>query len=92
MQEMLFVQVGRKPHYNVERKSLNVLLEVAQMLGAMLGEKIYFGFKTQILSKNWLQKMLKINPSSEGFLNLYLETVSIVNSLPDPIKSKNEKL
>jgi uncharacterized iron-regulated protein len=92
MQEMLFLQTGRMPAYQIENKGINVLLEVAQILGAMIGEKLYYGFKMQILSKKWFQQMLKMNPLSDEFKNFYLETVAVLNGLPDTVKSKNEKL
>lgn len=64
----------------------------AQLLGSLLGEKLYFGYSEKYLSKNNLMKLIKVNFDQENFDLIYMQMIEILESVPQPFKTKNEKL
>lgn len=64
----------------------------AQLLGSLLGEKLYYGYSEKYLSKNNLMKLFNVNIGENNFEMIYLQMIEIIESIPQPFKTKNEKL
>lgn len=87
--------------YLTERKTLRKLPKPrktwtyflsAQMLGSLLGEKLYYGYSEKLISKANLLKMLHYKIDQENFEVIYLQFIEIIESMPQPFKTKAEKL
>jgi uncharacterized iron-regulated protein len=66
--------------------------EAARLLGGMMGEKLYNGFRHGLLSKNSLVKLLKSPMDTPSFNEFYMGLVELVETLPEPFQSKSEKI
>ncbi len=64
----------------------------AKLLGSLLGEKLFYGYSEKILSQNNLMKLIQINFDQESFDLVYLQLLEIIESIPQPFRTKNEKL
>lgn len=67
-------------------------LTAATLLGGMMGEKIYTGFRQKVLDLKTLQSFLYRDWTLESFIPSYYEIIELVESLPLSFKSKSEKL
>jgi hypothetical protein len=92
LRDYLFIEKGDLPKFNSRRWSVPVTLEVSKILGSMLGEKLYLAYKLNYLSKKNLKKLFSQPLSGSGFQNFYFELISLLNGLPEPFESKEEKL
>lgn len=92
MKEILYLSQGKKSKdsFLVRRKSS--YREAARLLGGMLGEKLYFASRKQLISKMTLQNLLSKRLDHDGFKNVYFEILEMVELLPEPFHSKQEKL
>lgn len=92
MKEILFLSQRKKSKdsFLVRRKSS--YREAARLLGGMLGEKLYFASRKQLISRMTLQSLLSKRLDHEGFRNVYFEILEMVELLPEPFHSKQEKL
>lgn len=69
-----------------------VYLKSAFLLGDMLGEKLFHGYREGLISSRTIVSLMKKSISEGNFSEVYLEMVEIVESLPQPFKSKFEKI
>ncbi len=64
----------------------------AKLLGGMLGERLYAGYRKGRLSSLTLTSFLKKDLESKSFEIVYYDIVELAESLPTSFKSKKEKL
>ncbi len=92
LRDYLFIEKGEIPKVKLKSFSLPVSLEVSKLLGSMMGEKLYFAFKVKYFSKKNFSKLLRQPLKGNSFQNFYFEMISLLNGLPEPFESKEEKL
>lgn len=80
---------GRSP-FVPQRK--NSYVQAARVLGGMLGERMYEGYRKKILNSSAVHSFLKKKVESDKFELLYYEMLEIIEALPAPFQSKREKL
>ncbi|UOF01929.1 ChaN family lipoprotein [Bdellovibrio reynosensis] len=73
------------------RKNLSYLV-AANLLGAMLGERLYGGYRKKLISAATIQSFLKRAVDKESFNLAYYDILEVIESLPAPFHSKREKL
>lgn len=64
----------------------------SHLLGALLGERMYNGYRKGLLSRNTVGAFLRKPIGYEGFSLIYFEALEIIEALPAPFRSKKEKL
>lgn len=67
-------------------------IAAAHLLGGLLGERMYHGYRRRLLSSVTLRSMLSKPLDHQGFPLIYQELLEIIESLPAPFRSKKEKL
>lgn len=73
------------------RKKWSYLL-AANLLGGMLGERLYTGYHKKIVSSSTLLSFFRKSYEGESFRLAYYDIIEVVESLPAPFHSKREKL
>ncbi|WP_374073303.1 hypothetical protein [Bdellovibrio bacteriovorus] len=73
------------------RKKWSYLL-AANLLGGMLGERLYGGYRKKLISPLTILSFIKKSVDSESFNVAYYDILEVVESLPAPFHSKREKL
>ncbi|MEN0059574.1 MAG: ChaN family lipoprotein [Bdellovibrio sp.] len=92
MHELMMITRGRSMALSVKpRKKWSYLL-AARLLGGMLGERLYAGYRKKLISPRTLQLFLKRDVNHESFKVAYYDMLEVVESLPAPFLSKKEKL
>lgn len=66
--------------------------EAARILGGMLGEKMYVGFRQDRLRMENIQKWLKQSFEADNFESFYYSVIETLETLPESFQSKNERL
>jgi hypothetical protein len=66
--------------------------EAAQILGAILGEKMYHAYRRKLLSRQTLLGLLVKPLESDHFQAIYWEIIELIENFPEPFQSKVEKL
>jgi hypothetical protein len=97
MQEILYATVqgnlGTEMRFELPSiKKRASYYEAARLLGGMMGEKLYNGFRRGLLSKDSVLKLLKTPTDTPRFNEFYTELVELVETLPEPFQSKSEKI
>jgi hypothetical protein len=64
----------------------------ANLLGSMMGEKLYKGYREQVFSLSFLKILFNKRIDNTNFDKTYYETIEIVENLPESFKSKTDKL
>ncbi len=92
MMELSFLtqRDGRRFQYVPRKKSS--YLTAATLLGGIMGEKIYTGYRQKVLDLKTLQGFLKKDWTEESFIPLYYEILELIEMMPLSFKSKAEKL
>ncbi|MEK6774008.1 MAG: ChaN family lipoprotein [Bdellovibrionota bacterium] len=73
-------------------KKKSSYLTAATLLGGMMGEKIFTGYRQKILSLSAIQNLLKKDWTSEAFIKSYYAILEIIEPMPTSFKSKSDKL
>lgn len=66
--------------------------KMSKILGAMLGEKIFFAYDRKLFSRQFIQKILKKNTQHASFAIFYYEMLEMLDAIPEPFRSKAERL
>lgn len=77
---------------DVRPKSKSSWIAASHLLGALLGERLYNGYRRHLVSLNTIRTMLSKPVGHAQFPIIYQELLEVVESLPAPYKSKEEKL
>jgi hypothetical protein len=67
-------------------------LTAARLLGGMLGERLYGGYRKELVSRDVIRRFLTKSLLDEGFEASYYEMMEIIESLPAPFRSKKERM
>lgn len=92
MNELLVLAGQRKPRVLAKPRRVGSSIEAARLLGGMLGEKLFLGYRRKVLSKETLLNLFRRPVEAESFELFYYEVLDLIESLPEPFLSKNEKL
>jgi uncharacterized iron-regulated protein len=93
MKEMMILSEGRGKKIElpfVRRRTS--YYEASRILGGMMGEKLYSGFRSKMISKTTILKILKVPVKGPQFRDFYIELLELVETLPEPFHSKKEKV
>ncbi|MNK07759.1 hypothetical protein D3C87_256770 [compost metagenome] len=92
MHEMMVITGSPKHRRLTQPRMKWSYMTAAALLGGMMGERIYFGYRKKLLSLKTLQDFLKKPVANANFQVAYYDMVEVVESLPTPFNSKKEKL
>lgn len=67
-------------------------IAASHLLGALMGERLYHGYRRRLISTGTIQAMLRKPLVHAQFSLIYRELVEIIEALPAPFRSKREKL
>ncbi len=91
MQEMMVLTGGARKKLPVVSGQGNYFV-AAYLLGSMMGERMYFGYRKKLLTVKTVQSFFRKKLEREIFSVVYYDIVEVVESLPAPFVSKKEKL
>jgi len=92
MHELMVISGRAQPRAVVRPKKRRSYQVAAQLLGGMIGERLYGAYSKGLLSKRTVMAFFKKNLGHENFNVAYYEMMEIVESLPAPFRSKKEKM
>ncbi len=92
MHELLILTQRKSERFNFVPKRKTSYLRAAQILGGIMGERLFVGYRTKTLSLKTLVSLLRKDWSHESFDQIYYEIAEIVESLPPSFKSKSDRL
>lgn len=92
MKEIKFTQSGQLPSLKSKEKYTNKNYSgAAQMLGGILGEKLYLGYVKKRIKEDQFRKFIFIKTDEKNFSIKYYEAVEQIDSWPIDFKSKYEQ-
>ncbi len=93
MGELAFLTHRNKLRFNFLPRREKSYITAATMLGGMMGEKIFTGFRNKTISVFTLQNLLRKDWTSASFVNSYYEILEILETVPASFySSKTDKL
>ena len=92
MHELMVITGVSKHRLQAVPRSKWSYMAAAEILGGMLGERMYFGYHKKLLSKATVLNFLKKSLTEDAFNNAYYEMLEVIEALPAPFESKKEKL
>ena len=92
MLELMHLSGIRKHQEIPVPRKIRAYQEAAKILGGILGEKMYFGYRQKEISPASLVSLFKKPIDGEHFHQFYWEILETIESLPEPFKSKTEKI
>lgn len=82
---------GAKSVKRIKPTRISNVILAAHLLGGILGEKLYLGYRGHLISIDEIKKYLKINLSDPEFVKNYLKIVRRLESLSLALPGKNER-
>ena len=76
---------------NLKKYNQKSIRTATQILGGILGDKLFMAFSQNLIDLNFIKIEVFIKLNSKNFLIHYFRFVSLIESMPIVIKSKNEK-
>lgn len=67
-------------------------IQCANLLGSMIGEKLYKGYRANFISLKFLHSLLRKRIGVKSFDSAYYEMLEDIENLPESFKSKSDKL
>lgn len=67
-------------------------IRCANLLGSLLGEKIYKGYKSKFLNLNFVMSLITKQIGNQSFDLFYYEMLEVIENLPETFKSKIDRL
>lgn len=92
MHEMMVITGLHKHRRMKQARQKWSYMIAARLLGGMMGERLYYGYRKNLLSLKTLQIFLKKPVANTNFQVAYYEMIEVIESLPAPFNSKKEKL
>ncbi|MGZ3790715.1 MAG: ChaN family lipoprotein [Bdellovibrio sp.] len=92
MHELTVITGGRRQQLKTKRVKKWSYVVAANLLGGMLGERLYEGYRKKMISTETVKKFLNENVDSERFKTSYYDMMKVIEALPEPFYSKKEKL
>jgi uncharacterized iron-regulated protein len=92
MSEIIFMAHRKKQRLTfVPRRRVSYLI-AAELLGGLLGERLFNGYRQGLLSLLTLKNLMKKDWSRDDFPLVYFEVMEMIEALPLAFKSKRDKL
>ncbi|GIL17497.1 MAG: hypothetical protein BroJett040_12480 [Oligoflexia bacterium] len=93
MREMIYVTSGTLRGTSFLARHKSSYFGAARLLGGMMGEKLYWGYREGRMSRRFIIQLLShpLGPGS-NFHSYYYELVHELDAIPEPFLSKTEKL
>jgi hypothetical protein len=76
----------------MEVKRNSSYIRCANLLGSLLGEKIYKGYKSKFLSLEFVLSLVSKKIGTKSFDLFYYEMLEVIENLPEAFKSKLDRL
>ncbi|MBL7543780.1 MAG: ChaN family lipoprotein [Bdellovibrionaceae bacterium] len=76
----------------MEVKRNSSYIRCANLLGSLLGEKIYKGYKRQAISLEFVLSLISKKIGTQPFDMFYYEMLEVIENLPETFKSKIDRL
>lgn len=76
----------------MEIKRNSSYIRCANLLGSLLGEKIYKGYKSKFLTLDFVLSLINKKIGSKSFDLFYYEMIEVIENLPETFKSKQDRL
>jgi hypothetical protein len=93
MFELMHLSGARKSRESFKKNvKIKAYQEAAKILGGILGEKMYFGYRQKMISRATLVALFKKSVVGDHFQDIYWEILETIENLPEPFKSKLEKI
>lgn len=92
MNELMFMAHRKRTRLNIQPRQKSSYLVAAELLGGLLGERLYNGYRKGLLSLFTLRNLMQKDWSNEEFPQVYLEAMDMIECLPLAFKSKKDKL
>jgi uncharacterized iron-regulated protein len=92
MKEVLFLTGQNSKLTPAKPRRTASYREASRLLGGMLGEKLYTGFRKKLLSTDAILRLFRRSVDGPGFEEFYFELLEIVEGLPEAFLSKSEKM
>lgn len=92
LQELLILTGQRKVMKLQDKRKIIPFLLAGEMLGGLYGEKLYLGWFRKILTTESLYAFLRKDMSHPQFKKIFIECIEVIESLPEPFRSKKDKL
>jgi len=92
MHELMVITGVSKHRLQAVPRSKWSYMTAAGILGGMMGERLYFGYRKKLLSSSTLLSFLKKSLATESFNLVYYEMLEVIEAMPAPFESKKEKL
>jgi len=92
MHELSVLNHRQSHRFSFVPRKKSSYLTAATLLGGMMGERIYVGYRQKILGLRTLQSFLKKDWTGKSFAHSYAEILEVIESLPVSFKSKADKL
>lgn len=92
MSEIIFIAHRKKQRLTFIPRNRVSYLVAAELLGGLLGERLYNGYRQGLLSLMTLKNLMQKDWSTENFPLVYLEVMEMIETLPLAFTSKKDKL
>jgi hypothetical protein len=92
MHELMVITGSARHRLAAKPKRKWSYVVAARLLGDILGERLYSGYRKKIISQVTLLGLLRKPMDHESFSIAYYEIIEIIEALPVPFHSKKEKL
>lgn len=76
----------------MEVKRNSSYIRCANLLGSLLGEKIYKGYKSKFINLDFVVSLITKKIGSQSFDLFYYEMLEVIENLPETFKSKIDRL
>jgi hypothetical protein len=76
----------------MEVKRNSSYIRCANLLGSLLGEKIYKGYKSKFFTLDFVHSLIKKKIGMQSFDMFYYEMLEVIENLPETFKSKIDRL
>ena len=76
----------------MEVKRSSSYIRCANLLGSLLGEKIYKGYKSKFLTLDFVISLISKKIGTQSFDLFYYEMLEVIENLPETFESKKDRL
>ncbi len=89
----LYLLEGKKRKKKLFKPKLKISYwQVAKLLGGLMGEQLYDGYRIGVIPQAQVRKMLRYSLDNKDFLDFYLDVLKTLEEVPISFISKKERL
>lgn len=92
MRELMLISGRKQGVRRLVARNKWSYMTAARLLGGMMGERLYEGYRRRLVSSQTLMNFLKKPLEGDNFEAAYYEMMEVIESLPAAFQSKKEKL